>query len=157
MRSPIAEETAPKSEELPMENTKSEAAAEVLPGCSWYLSRLMLKRFIAVSLRKVQKEPKKSKKSSSSSSSTSSDKKRKKTPQYSLFFSWWFPRAWARGKFPVDLIRCHFRRKSSKSRKKSSSSSTSSKKLDPLDEFRVDFFMVMFGLLRWGEEIAVGL
>jgi len=55
-RSPIAEETAPKSEELPMENTKSEAAAEV----------------------KVQKEPKKSKKSSSSSSSTSSDKKRKK-------------------------------------------------------------------------------
>jgi len=56
-RSPIAEETAATSAELPLENTKSEAAAEV----------------------KVPKEvPKKSKKSSSSSSSTSSDKKRKK-------------------------------------------------------------------------------
>eukprot|EP00434_Breviolum_minutum_P005856 symbB.v1.2.005162.t1/scaffold298.1/size236510/6 len=56
-RSPIAEETAATSVELLVENTKSEAAAEV----------------------KVPKEvPKKSKKSSSSSSSTSSDKKRKK-------------------------------------------------------------------------------
>ena len=88
MRSPIAEETAATSVELPFQNTKSEAAAEVLPSCMVvpFQADFTAIYCITASLRKVQKEvPKKSKKSSSSSSSTSSDKKRKKTP-LAVFF-----------------------------------------------------------------------